>query len=433
MSLTSIKQKELKGKKNVLPKLRTILDNPYKQHSPVLPEDEVTEFRNILKEAISSSTHPLKAFATQTHIRLGLESSLRAINGRRFSCVFVSLSIRPSHIIRMIATSAAVKAPTAPIYAQPKLEELTYELFGVRALTLVLPLDLNCISPELAKWVNAHKKPQIQQQQPTYAKKKKTKKTPAQEPKNDSIEQQVTASAQQKEWTGDYISCLDGKVLRLDQGDVQSEARQLGEALSNMAMKAKTITKVTENQPKTQSIEALPITRMQVDSDEDEFLPATNIQAQLHISCIVNKYDKKSSNRTEDFDSDDEADEDFKDDRDSKVIKSKVNSLRADLLLKSGLGMARNKVELNFYESKIRVNGKKLQKKSVQLEVGDEIDVIRGFSQTNPSHLVIARVIILSAAEREDGLSVHLRRFKSLLIENYRGPNAFKSSEPVVH
>lgn len=32
MSLASIKQKEAKGKKNVLPKLRTILSNPYKQH-----------------------------------------------------------------------------------------------------------------------------------------------------------------------------------------------------------------------------------------------------------------------------------------------------------------------------------------------------------------------------------------------------------------
>ncbi|XP_034487427.1 mitochondrial transcription rescue factor 1 [Drosophila innubila] len=160
---------------------------------------------------------------------------------------------------------------------------------------------------------------------------------------------------------------------------------------------------------------------------------STNIRAQLHTSSIVNKYDKKSSGRREDIDSDDEADEDFKDDRDSKVVKTKVNSLRADLLLKSGLGMARNKVELNFYESKIRVNGQKLQKKSVQLEVGDEIDVVRGFSQSNPSHLVIARVVILSAAEREEGLSVHLRRYKSLLIENYRGPNAFKSSEPIVH
>lgn len=63
--------------------------------------------------------------------------------------------------------------------------------------------------------------------------------------------------------------------------------------------------------------------------------------AELHTSSIVSKYDKKSSSRREDIDSDDEADDDFKDDRDSKVVKTKVNSLRADLLLKSGLGMAR--------------------------------------------------------------------------------------------
>lgn len=68
-----------------------------------------------------------------------------------------------------------------------------------------------------------------------------------------------------------------------------------------------------------------------------------------------------------------------------------------------------------------------------QLEVGDEIDVIRGFSQSNPSHLVIARVVILSAGEREEGLNVHLRRYKSLLIENYRGANAYKSSETTTH
>ncbi|EDW83033.1 uncharacterized protein Dwil_GK22530 [Drosophila willistoni] len=155
--------------------------------------------------------------------------------------------------------------------------------------------------------------------------------------------------------------------------------------------------------------------------------------ASLHASHVALKYNKKSSRASEDLDSDDEANDEFKDERDSKVVKANVNSLRADLLLKSGLGMARNKVELHFYESKIRVNGKKLQKKSVQLDVGDEIDVIRGFSQTNPSHLVISRVVILSANDREEGLSVHLRRFKSLLIENYRGPNAYKSSEPATH
>ncbi|XP_017131670.1 uncharacterized protein LOC108148878 isoform X2 [Drosophila elegans] len=72
-------------------------------------------------------------------------------------------------------------------------------------------------------------------------------------------------------------------------------------------------------------------------------LPAPcRLQSALHTSCSTWKYDKKSSRASDDLDSDDEDDEDFKDERDSKVVKTKVNSLRADLLLKAGLGMARN-------------------------------------------------------------------------------------------
>ncbi|TMW53446.1 hypothetical protein DOY81_001444 [Sarcophaga bullata] len=151
------------------------------------------------------------------------------------------------------------------------------------------------------------------------------------------------------------------------------------------------------------------------------------------LSKPLEKYNRKSGAKDEDSDSEDESDPEFKDERDSKVIKTKVNSLRADLVLKAGLGIARNKIENIFYESKIRVNGKKLPKKSVQLNVGDEIDVIRGFSQQNPSHLVISRVVILSAADREEGFSVNLRRYKSLLIENYSGVNSFKSSAATEH
>lgn len=62
----------------------------------------------------------------------------------------------------------------------------------------------------------------------------------------------------------------------------------------------------------------------------------------LHTSQALQKYDKKSSRSAQDAaESDDEDDAEFKDERDSKVIKTNVNSLRADVLLKSGLGMAR--------------------------------------------------------------------------------------------
>ena len=88
---------------------------------------------------------------------------------------------------------------------------------------------------------------------------------------------------------------------------------------------------------------------------------------------------------SQETDSDDEGVHDFKDEKDSKVVKMRMNSLRADLVVKAGLGIARkwvyfgfkliftsllcmiypsSKVEVIFYESKIRVNGKKISKKS---------------------------------------------------------------------
>ncbi|XP_055903989.1 mitochondrial transcription rescue factor 1 [Eupeodes corollae] len=151
---------------------------------------------------------------------------------------------------------------------------------------------------------------------------------------------------------------------------------------------------------------------------------------QIYTSSVFCKKINKSSSKYEESDSDsDDDDPHLKDERDSKVVKVKVNSLRADLLLKAGLSIARNKIEVIFYESKIRVNGEKIPKKSVQLNVGDEIDVIKGFSNVNPSHLIISRVIIASAKEKEEAINVHLRRYKTMLIENYTGTNAYKSSE----
>lgn len=150
----------------------------------------------------------------------------------------------------------------------------------------------------------------------------------------------------------------------------------------------------------------------------------------IATTTVLSKKIKKQSSKYEESDSDnDDDDPQLQEERDSKVVKVTVNSLRADLLLKAGLQIARNKIEVIFYESKIRVNGKKIPKKSVQLSVGDEIDVIKGFSNVNPSHLIVSRVVIASANEKEETISVHLRRYKTMLIENYPGTNAYKSSE----
>uniref|UniRef100_A0A182SE53 Mitochondrial transcription rescue factor 1 C-terminal domain-containing protein n=1 Tax=Anopheles maculatus TaxID=74869 RepID=A0A182SE53_9DIPT len=89
-------------------------------------------------------------------------------------------------------------------------------------------------------------------------------------------------------------------------------------------------------------------------------------------------------------------------DKHNRTVRVTVNSMRADLLLKAGLGIARNKVEALFYDSKIRVNGKRLLKKSAQLEVEDEIDVVRGPSPSNPDHLIVSRVEIVSVTPRTE-------------------------------
>ncbi|KAH8251544.1 hypothetical protein KR038_000910 [Drosophila bunnanda] len=305
MSLAIIKQKEAKGKKKVLPKLRTVLANPYKQHSPVLKDDEVLEFRNILEKAKERSEEADKSFATRHGIHLGLESSLRAINSQRFSCLLISLSLRPAHLIRLIATSASAKVPTAPIYAQPKLEELTQEIFGVKSLCLVLPLDFKGISEDLERWVLARRRsvpPKSITPVAPKSQRKRTKKAAILQTSSEEMKRPIppaTPVAPEKhDWGDDFISCSSGKAsIKLDQVDVQVETQQLGAALSHLAMKAKS--KKSKDDQKPQKREKSPsVERMEVDAeavvDEDDFLPS-NLQTYrpLTVHQIRPNPDKK--------------------------------------------------------------------------------------------------------------------------------------------
>lgn len=65
-------------------------------------------------------------------------------------------------------------------------------------------------------------------------------------------------------------------------------------------------------------------------------------------------------------------------------------------------------------------------KKSHTLEVGDEVDLVKGHSPNNPDFLLVSRVEVLSAELDDDELEVKLRKFKNLLINNY--DNKWKSS-----
>uniref|UniRef100_A0A1A9VQN7 Uncharacterized protein n=1 Tax=Glossina austeni TaxID=7395 RepID=A0A1A9VQN7_GLOAU len=165
MSLAQLKAKEVKEKQNLLPKLRTILANPIKTKCPTLEENEFKGFCSLLHDVIRQSEMNAQEFKRAKQIQLGLESSLRAINNFQTSCVFISLSIKPKHIISLIARNALVKDETQPIYAQPDLEDFTQQLFGIRSLILVLPRHLQTISQELFEWVeerkNSRKLPKI--------------------------------------------------------------------------------------------------------------------------------------------------------------------------------------------------------------------------------------------------------------------------------
>lgn len=60
------------------------------------------------------------------------------------------------------------------------------------------------------------------------------------------------------------------------------------------------------------------------------------------------------------------------------------------------------------------------------MNVGDEIDIVKGPSSANPDFLTVARVEILSVSERSEGVTVKIRRNKTLTIENYEGENTWK-------
>ncbi|XP_037027600.1 mitochondrial transcription rescue factor 1 [Bradysia coprophila] len=154
-------------------------------------------------------------------------------------------------------------------------------------------------------------------------------------------------------------------------------------------------------------------------------LPAVTLSNGIQCRFKYNKSQNKKGDDEED-DGSTSTDRDF---YDAEITTVRVSSLRMDLIVKSGLGLARNKIESAFYDSKIRVNGNKVAKKSVTLRLQDEVDIIKGLSPLNKEHLIVSRLVIVKAKANEEDISIGLRRYKNLTIENYSGQNAYKQSE----
>lgn len=137
-------------------------------------------------------------------------------------------------------------------------------------------------------------------------------------------------------------------------------------------------------------------------------------------NLITIKRLKRSSKRQRETESDSEGEEE-NDEFDviaNKIITSTVSSLRMENILKVALGISRRKIEDAFYEGKVRLNGKMMNKKSMKLNVGDEIDMIVSKSPQNADLLIVHRAQLLNIFVEDDKIYIKVARNKNLLIED---------------
>ncbi|XP_031785971.1 uncharacterized protein LOC100499182 isoform X5 [Nasonia vitripennis] len=95
-----------------------------------------------------------------------------------------------------------------------------------------------------------------------------------------------------------------------------------------------------------------------------------------------------------------------------------VSSLRIDLMLKTGLRMSRNKIETAFYEKRIQKNGFMIIKKSENVIIGDEIDLIANKPMVNPNFLTVSRITIADINFQHDEYKIKIVCEKNLIVEN---------------
>ncbi|KAM0735746.1 Mitochondrial transcription rescue factor 1 [Formica fusca] len=149
---------------------------------------------------------------------------------------------------------------------------------------------------------------------------------------------------------------------------------------------------------------------------------------QNHYNLYVAKRFKSNrrkivdNKKSRDEDSDEEEEENEEVPAGSKMLTINVPSLRLDTISKAGFGISRNKVEEAFYASKFRVNGNKVFKKSMEVEVGNEIDIVSHRHLDNPKFLIVNRIVILSMTPTSNSIRMKLSRDKNLLIEDYEEP-----------
>ncbi|XP_064488846.1 mitochondrial transcription rescue factor 1-like [Ornithodoros turicata] len=151
--------------------------------------------------------------------------------------------------------------------------------------------------------------------------------------------------------------------------------------------------------------------------------PRNSTVLQTPVRWKSKKGKRKIEEELEEEEEDDE-DEDKEDvAHGDNEVSPNVSSMRIDSILKGGINLSRTKAAEALYSGNIRVNGSKPNKKSMQVDVGDEIDYIVGFMSENPDMMQVHRVTVLKIfTDRltDSGkFKVLLRRQRNLVIEKY--------------
>nr|XP_056712531.1 mitochondrial transcription rescue factor 1 [Euleptes europaea] len=160
-------------------------------------------------------------------------------------------------------------------------------------------------------------------------------------------------------------------------------------------------------------------------------IPLPKCTPRMSIRLKSDKNSRKNMKQTvQEEEEDEEEDEDeersdsedeFEDDatilKDYKDLEKVVRSFRFDVIMKTGLDIARNKVEDAFYNGELRLNGEKLWKKSRSVKVGDTLDLIIGEDKETET-AVVMRVVLRKASEKNDDekYKVILRRWRNLKV-----------------
>ncbi|KAL1471154.1 hypothetical protein MTO96_023859 [Rhipicephalus appendiculatus] len=154
--------------------------------------------------------------------------------------------------------------------------------------------------------------------------------------------------------------------------------------------------------------------------------PLLTVRTFPYLQPVRSKSKKVKSKATQDEEDEEEEDRDEEGESQEPGDNEKtayVSSLRIDSIMKAGVNLSKTKVVESFYNGSIRLNGRKVTKKSTQVSVGDEVDHILVFSAQNPNLMEVDRVTLLAThhdrVTDKGRFQVRLRCQRRLVIEKY--------------